>query len=389
MRCAASPIRGHARRLSAVAAGLAIALLLAACSGHSPSQPGGGKNGSGPRGPGGHNIIGIRLGGGGVAFVQSSPNSSGRPAITVGQIPPASSNVPISMPLDSYEEVAGLEQNAVSAAAALLMQRCMTAQGFQFTPAAGTSGEQSVLDTIEDGYGLASLPQAQQFGYGQPTGSQPFGGPGAVILGGLVGSPKDQAHSKAWYSALLGFYPGVRIGQVRHLGCFQEAYQELYGQSGGIGLAVAISADPVPGIAGEAASWTQTDPRIVAANAAWSRCMHARGYSYRNPARAADAHWPSAPSTREIGTAVADVTCKSQVNYVNIWLTVEAAYQQALIGQNLQSLAALQTSFGTDLKRAQLILDSPLVIGAGGYVLPAGGKGLPGFQFNQPVHARG
>jgi hypothetical protein len=391
MRCAGSraghrPARRRARMAGSVA-GLAFAVLLTACSGHSPGQPGGNKGGSAGRGPGGHEIIGIRVGGGGFAFVSSGPSSSGRPAITVGQIPPASSNVPISMPLDSYEEVAGLEQNAVSAAAALLMQRCMTAEGFQFTATAGSSGQQTVLDAIEDGYGLASLPQAQQFGYGQPKGSQPFGGPGAVILGGLVGSPKDQAHSKAWYGALLGFYPGVRIGPVRHLGCFQEAYQELYGQSGGIGFAVAIGADPVPGIAGQAASWTQTDSRITAANAAWSRCMRARGYSYRNPSRAAGAHWPSAPSSKETETAVADVSCKDQVNYVNTWLTVEAAYQQALIGENLPSLAKLQTSFGTDLSRAQLILDSPLVIGAGGYVLPANGK-LPGF-FVGPVHAHG
>jgi hypothetical protein len=371
------------------AAGCGLAMLLAACSGHSPSQPGSSKgNGIVGRGPGGHAIIGIHVGGGGFAFVQSGPNSSGRPSITVGQIPPATSNVPISMPLDSYEEVAGLEQNAISAAAALLMQRCMTAQGFQFTATAGSSGEQTVLDAIEDGYGLASLEQAQQFGYGQPRGSQPFGGPGAVILGGLVGSPgaKAKAHSKAWFEALLGFYPGVRVGVMRHLGCFQQAYQELYGQGGGIGFAVAVGADPVPGIAGEAANWTQTDPRIAAANAAWSRCMHARGYSYRSPARAAGARWPSAPSSKEIGTAVADVMCKNQVDYVNTWLTVEAAYQRALIGQNLQSLAKLQTSFGTDLRRAQLILDSPLVIGAGGFVLPAGGTQLPGFKSSYSVH---
>jgi hypothetical protein len=374
MRCAGSGVR----RTLAVTAGLALAVLLAACSGsHSPGHPNSGSS-PGIRGPGGRPVVGVPLGGGGFVLVPAASNSSGRPSITVGQIPSASSNVPISMPLDSYEEVAGLEQNAVSAAAALLMQRCMTAQGFQFTATAGASGEQSVLDSIEDGYGLASLPQAQQDGYGQPQGSQPFGGPGALILNGLVGSPGSSSHSHAWFSALLGFYPGVRIGPIRHLGCFQEAYQELYGQAGGGGLGAAISADPVPGIAGEAANWTQTDPRITAANAAWSRCMRAHGYSYRNPARAAGAHWPSAPSTKEIATAVADVTCKNQVNYVNTWLAVEAAYQQALIGQNLQPLAGLQTSFGTDLKRAQLILDSPLVIGPNGYVGPAGGKVLPG-----------
>jgi putative ABC transport system permease protein len=57
-----------------------------------------------------------------------------------------------------------------------------------------------------------------------------------------------------------------------------------------------------------------------------------------------------------IATAVADVTCKTQTNLLNTWLAVEAAYQAALIGQNLTTLAQLQASFAPLLRRANAAL---------------------------------
>ena len=326
-------------------------------------------------------------GGAGLFILAAGPpggGSAGLCKIIVPPIPPASSNVPIALPLDSYEEVAGLEQNAIAAAAALLMQRCMADQGFQFTAAPGGSGGLSLLQQVEDSYGLASLAQAEQYGYGQPSGNLGPGGPGAIILPGLVGAPGSSTHSVAWRSALLGFAPGERLGQERHQGCFQWAYTELYGSSGGgLGLSVAIGADPVPGIAGQAASWTQSDPRITAVNAAWSRCMAGRGYQYRSPAAAAGKNWPANPTVVEIATATADVSCKNQANLVNTWLTVEAAYQRALIGQNLSALARLQSAFRANLTRAKEILTSPARI------LPTGPGGPTFYGPGAPVKVSG
>jgi hypothetical protein len=53
------------------------------------------------------------------------------------------------------------------------------------------------------------------------------------------------------------------------------------------------------------------------------------------------------------------VTCKLQVNLINTWLTVEAAYQTALIGQNMGTLANLQASFQGALNRVEALLASP------------------------------
>ena len=44
---------------------------------------------------------------------------------------------------------------------------------------------------------------------------------------------------------------------------------------------------------------------------------------------------------------------------VNTWLTVEAAYQQALISQNLTALAQLQANFGAVQRRAEQLLQLP------------------------------
>ena len=117
--------------------------------------------------------------------------------------------------------------------------------------------------------------------------------------------------------------------------------------------------DPVPAIAGEASQWTQTDPRILAVDAAWSRCMTQRGYRYANPQQPLDHNWPAKPTAAETATASADVTCKVQVNLVNTWLTVEAAYQTALIGHNISTLAHLQASFKGALNRVEALLTSP------------------------------
>jgi hypothetical protein len=84
--------------------------------------------------------------------------------------------------------------------------------------------------------------------------------------------------------------------------------------------------------------------------------MAAHGYHYNTPQDAADRGWPSKPTPAETATAEADVSCKQAVNLDNTWLAVEAAYQSALIGQDLSTLAGLQHSFQSMLHRAEALL---------------------------------
>jgi hypothetical protein len=344
---------------------LVAACLLAACSGAAPGSSG--KSGvrrataiGGPR------AVGVIAGGGVTSLIAIGAlpggGRAGRPQITVPPVPPASSTRPIPMPLDSYEQVAGNEQETLVEASSLLTQRCMASRGFSYTEAAQPSVELSALQATESSpVGLTSFSQAQTYGYARPKGGAGSGGP--VFFGAVSGQVFGQAirdKGPAWVEALLGFSPGpVQPGARRHEGCAQLVTSELYGPDRG-----SSNPDPVPAIAIQSLQWTQNDPGILAIDKAWSACMTHRGFSYRTPQQAAQRNWPSAPSPVEIATAVADVTCKTQTNLTNTWLTVEAAYQLALISQNLTALSQLQASFTTLLRRAEAL------VGATG--LPAG-----------------
>jgi hypothetical protein len=279
-----------------------------------------------------------------------------RPDISVGPVPPAGSAEDAGLPLDSYEQVASQQQNTLTEASVILAQRCMTARGFDYPAAAPTVSDTVSLQSLEtQSVGLTSLAQAQVYGYGQPKGQQQGG---VFFVGGGAAfevSGELQHHQAAWLSALLGLAIRARPGVARPEGCFQLVNSELYGRTGNaIG-----GGDPVLALAFQALQWTQTDPRIRTVNGLWSRCMARHGYNYSSPATPADHNWPKPPTPVEIATAEADVSCKTQVNMLNTWQAVEAAYQRVLIGENLAVLSQLQARFQSLLQRAEaLVRDS-------------------------------
>ncbi len=314
----------------------------------------GGVSINGGRGPAGGGFFFVS-GGGGIFVLPAAPGgSAGRPKISLGPIPPASSPLAVALPLDSYEQVAVQEQDALTAADDLLTQRCMTAAGFSYPLASQPGGGAANVQFLENsGYGIADLTQAEEFGYKQPA--QP-NGPGGFALPAFVG--EQNKHGPAWTSALLGFVPGARANAPPREGCLQAANLGLYGKLSGD-----PNPDPVPGIAIQSAQWTQSDPHVLAVQRAWSACMARSGLTYKTPQQIANRSWPSTPTPAEIAAAVADVRCKLRTNLVNTWLTVEAAYQQALISQNAASLARLQSNFGALLRRAEQLLRLPAIAG--------------------------
>jgi len=325
---------------------LAVAALLAACTVHNPSPPTGAAQGrAGPHRPG----AGTTLHGAG----SSSP---GRPPITVAQIPPAGSGQSIVLPLEAYEQVASQEQDTGLAAFGLLTQRCMQAKGFSYPVAPQPAGSLTALAAIENQpAGITSLAQAKAHGYGQPgklyvpSGRVGFSVFPLLLPRGL--SFTALSHHPAWASALLGGWaPGAqsRAGQLRP-GCYQTVQAQLVHGISGL-------TDPVPQLAAQAAQWAQSDRRVLAAQRSWSRCMAAHGYSYQTPTQPATHHWPKTPTPAEVATATADVSCKAQVNLPNTVLIVEAAYQQALLSQNLPAFTHLQTAFRKLAQRAENLL---------------------------------
>ena len=349
-------------------AGLAAAGLLAGCSGTGGSAGPSASHGTGPAarrsglvsgpgrgvpvgviqvgGSGGSVFVAIGGAGGGIVVGPGLAGSSGRPQITVGPVPPAGSDQVIDLPLNTYADVAEVQQTTLAEASTLLTQQCMAARGFVYTSQASPSQVQTLFQTAEYGFGVTSPADASTYGYGQPKTSASR--PGPAFLGGFSTFGDLAKQPRAWVQALLGFAPGARISRVRRPGCLQQASQELYAKGG--------LSDPVPQIAFQASQWTQSDPRVRAVDAAWSRCMTRAGYHYASPQQAADRGWPSKPTPAETATAPADVRCKQQVNLANTWLTVEAAYQTALIRENLATLTSLQSSFSKLLTRAEFLL---------------------------------
>jgi hypothetical protein len=360
------PARGASGNTAArCAAALAAACLLAACTG-SPGGPTAGGAGRGALSPA-HRFIGrpgfaphvliiSGAGGGGAPaiFIGGVGGGGSRPKITVPPIPPVGSSLTIPMPLEAYQAISTQQQEALADASALLIQRCMAARGFEDTSSASPPFSSVVtLDQVETaGAGLTSITQARTFGFVHPksTGSQPSG-PQIIGIVGAVGFGQSLKAGRAYAEALFGFGPGTGTGPGDHLGCMQQASKQVYGPI--IGEPVP---DPVPQIAAQAVSFTQSDPRIHAVDRAWSKCMARHFYHYSTPQQAEGRNWRSPPNKAEIATAVADVACKTQTNLLNTWLAVEAGYQQALIGQNLATLSQLQANFAPLLRRANAAL---------------------------------
>jgi hypothetical protein len=295
-------------------------------------------------------------GGGFIAVAGLPGKGGGRPQISVQPVPPADSTQPIVMPLDVYEQVASQEQDALSESQTLLMQRCMAARGFTYpAPASPSNGFQALQGIEDDPFGIVSMSQAETYGYATPKGSGSQQGPGIIgFVGGTVFSGALSHHGVAYTSALFGYGPGSGGGGPGgHQGCYEQTSTEVYGRLGG-----SPNPDPVPMIAAQASQWAQTDRRVLAVERAWSRCMAQHGYSYRTPQQVQQHNWPSVPSTGEVATAVADVSCKVRTDLPNTWLTVEAAYEDALIGQNLTALSQLQANFGNLLRRAEALLNN-------------------------------
>jgi hypothetical protein len=306
----------------------------------------------------------IIVGGGGVAvsLIGGGAGIGGggsRPKITLPPIPPASSNQPIAMPLESYQAIATQQQEALAEASSLLTQRCMASRGF--TDSASASQTYTSVATLEQietaGTGLTSAARARTFGFGRPKGSQPAG-PGIIGFVGATAFGDALKVSKAYTEALYGFSPGGGPAPRGQVSCLRLATQQTYGALSG-----EPDPDPVPQIAQQAVHFTQTDPLIGAADRAWSRCMARHYYHYATPGQVEGRRWPSPPTRAEIRTAEADVACKTQANLLNTWLTVEAAYQQALIAQNLAALSQLQANFAPLLQRAEAALASPAATG--------------------------
>jgi hypothetical protein len=277
-----------------------------------------------------------------------------RPRITLPPVPPAGSAEPIGLPIDAYVQTSVQQQETLATAAAQVAQRCMSAAGFSY-PVVSTPDDGALLTQFFDHQdaGLTSLAQARSYGFQQPPST-------AKLFAAKHYTPplptyavEQRKHGTAWASALVGEVPGMRPG-TPPLGCMRAANTLMFGNFNG-GLVGGVT----NGIDFDATKWTESDPRVLAAQRIWSACMARHGLSYKSMADLVRRAWPNPPTPAEIAAAVAEVGCNHQANLANTYLTVEAAYQQALIGQNQPDLQQMQADFVSLQQRAEQVLALP------------------------------
>jgi hypothetical protein len=107
---------------------------------------------------------------------------------------------------------------------------------------------------------------------------------------------------------------------------------------------------------------SKSDPKVVAAFRAWSKCMAGHGYTASDPlnlpAPPSSSAGPSSRVQAEIDMAVADVRCKNRTHLVAIWFGVEYRWQEAAIQQHFTLLAALRAYMMRQQRAALAVIAS-------------------------------
>ena len=189
--------------------------------------------------------------------------------------------------------------------------------------------------------------------------------------------PVDPAYTEQVMAALFGADGDRRSpedvdvsrGRLTSGGCLGQAEAEL---ATGSRYLVSIGrsyAQPV-----RALNLDQTsaeDPRVKAAQGAWSACMARAGYRQKTTLSdlgsipGVDLNAPT-PSVAEIQLALQEVKCQQQTRVVDIWFQVESEYQRAKIDEQAEVFAEIKKENQQLLQRAADLLGEAVPAGSGG-----------------------
>ncbi|WP_344665556.1 hypothetical protein [Catenulispora yoronensis] len=295
----------------------------------------------------------------------SSAKSAGPAAAgNVGAAAPASGSAPGSasaggatpsmalgaLPMDAYYFMSEKDTRVVQQAMDLVTRDCMKRFGFDYKPPAPDPGAAEQAKQ-HSGLGNDDVKQAQLWGYHSPQ--QP-------AAQNLPPEPGDGKNSPE-HLVLIGEVKTSGGQAVPSGGCKGEAESRVLGpdlppdQSAVLNGPGGDGKDSTPG--GPAGH----DPRVQAALKAWKDCMAKAGFSYsvpsdgpmkflKGPGQSAQ---PSAP---EIAAAVADATCKKQVNLNGIWFQAETDVENKFIEEHATAINELKKSREAEVKRATSIV---------------------------------
>jgi hypothetical protein len=276
----------------------------------------------------------------------AGPSRSGAPAWPA-TTPQSGLAKGLVLPLEAYMQPYA-DTVAVQQAIDRLTTQCMKRYGYAYTaPARGMTPPPSSDDSnMSRRYGITDQDLAARFGYflgdrdqTPPSAPKLTSAETAVLTGRLAlarGSKKAPSQ-----------IDGKRIPQD---GCLGEATRKI-----GPRIDESLSSK----LDYESLRRSQSDPRVLAVVAAWSRCMKAKGYTVDSPLNAArltpDRNNGQAAQS-DITTALADIKCKSQTDLVKIWFTVDSAIQRQQIEQNQLPLTQLKDTITAEVKAAATVL---------------------------------
>ncbi|MEU1122519.1 hypothetical protein ABZ371_02795 [Streptomyces sp. NPDC005899] len=209
-----------------------------------------------------------------------------------------------------------------------LVERCMREQGVPVK--ALTHVRPPLKDFLARRYGLTDLEQAEQYGYGLPPSGH----------AAPPSAPKLTTAQRRVYDG---------ASEERPQGCVGWAARQLGDDSRARDTPYAMQL--------QRTTWDASakDPRVVAAVARWSSCMSARGY----PGRTSPVDTPGkvlAGKAAERAQATAEVRCNRSSGVVRQWFAVEAAYQEAAIERDKDTLIAERTAALRVVERARAAL---------------------------------
>lgn len=276
-----------------------------------------------------------------VALGSCTPGAGPEPQL--GPISAVQDASTIVLPLDSYEYA--FDDLDVHRAAWLLTGRCVARFGGEYTiTEESLEASLAPLDNINEGrYGLLDPQLAASHGYNVPNlgpdaadGADIGWDPSETEFLLVRGRPEGLATTSAVPRPTVPL--DIEGNPLPEGGCSGEADRLL---DEGAPLPP-TNTELLNKLTGESYQRSESDSRVRDAMSEWSDCMRRSGFEYRSIWEPNDADWPEPAGDEEIATAVADVACKLEVNLVGIWLAVEAAYQNQLIEQHAEELAALR-----------------------------------------------
>jgi hypothetical protein len=257
------------------------------------------------------------------------------------------------------------EQSTIEAAVTKLAERCAKQYGFDYT--APSAAQASDYNQLRRAYGAVEADTAAKYGYHLAPGDPGYEAPGTPLNphegGKITTAPLPTAEQLVLYGrqgAASGSGPGFYAGRkIPDGGCFGQASGEIAG-------AKQIDPDSIAdAILVGMGKKAQSDSRVVARFRKWSACMAQSGYHYKMPLDAAgDSKWNitqrSQPGQAEIQTALADVKCKQSTNLIGIWFSVESAYENEAIQQELPTLTEVMDRWQAAAAKAAQVLGVPV-----------------------------